>query len=81
MNQTPFALENITSLHIEPTTACNAACPQCARSIPQFYNDNQDRHHLSMQQLLDNFGEGFLLKLRHLQICGVFGDPDRKSVV
>jgi len=28
-----------------------------------------------MQQLLDNFGEGFLLKLRHLQICGVFGDP------
>jgi MoaA/NifB/PqqE/SkfB family radical SAM enzyme len=75
MHPSPFRLENITSLHIEPTTVCNAACPQCAREISEYFDDQLHRHHLNMQQLIDQFGEHFLRGLRHLQICGVFGDP------
>jgi MoaA/NifB/PqqE/SkfB family radical SAM enzyme len=75
MHQSPFELANITTLHIETTTVCNAACPQCAREIPEFYNDRHDRYHLSMQQLIDTFGDEFLRKLQKLLICGVFGDP------
>lgn len=75
MSESPFVLSNIQTLHIETTTVCNAACPQCAREQREFHDDRRDRHHLSMQQLLDKFGQDFLRRLRHLQICGVFGDP------
>ena len=67
-------LSNIKILHIEPTDACNAACPQCAREIDPTFNKN-DLHHLTVEQIKKLVSEDFIRNLDKMFMCGVYGDP------
>jgi hypothetical protein len=49
-------INNIKVLHLEPTTVCNAACPQCARENSNLYNDKLNRSVITLdycKELLD----------------------------
>jgi hypothetical protein len=71
---TLFDLTTIKVLHIEPTTVCNAACPQCDRENPLLYNKcNQceltlaDIQRLVPVSVIENLDKMFM--------CGNFGEP------
>lgn len=70
-----FAKKNIRVIHIEPTTVCNAACPQCAREDATLYNDKLDKSNLSVDQLKTLFSPEFVQQLEKVFMCGTFGDP------
>jgi hypothetical protein len=61
-------------LHLEPTDACNAACPQCAREFDQTFNKN-DLHHLSVEQIKNLFTDSQIKQLDKMYMCGDYGDP------
>jgi MoaA/NifB/PqqE/SkfB family radical SAM enzyme len=67
-------LSNIKILHIEPTNACNAACPQCARETDATFNKN-DLHHLTVDQLATLIDESTIKNLDKVFMCGNYGDP------
>ena len=53
---TQFDLEQVKVLHIEPTTLCNIACPQCARTVGEpYYNDERDRSELTLTKIRNTF--------------------------
>jgi len=70
-----FERESIKVLHLETTTVCNAACPQCARENPILYNDKTDRCALSLDQIKELFDIEFIKQLDKVFACGDFGDP------
>lgn len=70
-----FNLNNIRVLHIEPTTVCNAACPQCARENPSKYNDATDRCDLTVSTIEHLFSKDFIKQLSKMFMCGNYGDP------
>jgi len=70
-----FEQESIKVLHLETTTVCNAACPQCARENPELYNDKTDRCTLSLDQIKELFDLEFFKQLDKVFACGDFGDP------
>lgn len=64
----------IKVLHIEPTTACNAACPQCAREQdPSF--DKSKLDHLTLAQVRSHFSDDAIRGLDKMFMCGDYGDP------
>lgn len=67
-------LSNIKILHIEPTDACNAACPQCARETDISFNKNE-LHHLTVAQLANLLDESTIKNLNKVFMCGDYGDP------
>ena len=67
-------LSNIKILHIEPTDACNAACPQCARETDTAFNKD-DLHHLSVAQFANLIDESTIKNLNKVFMCGDYGDP------
>ena len=67
-------LTSVKVLHIEPTDACNAACPQCSREVdPSF--DKTDLHHLTVDQIKANISEDIIRGLDKMFMCGNYGDP------
>jgi hypothetical protein len=71
-----WKLSDIKVLHLEPTTVCNAACPQCNRTIgAPFYREDQDRHELTLGQIRSNFSDDFIRGLDKMFMCGNFGEP------
>ena len=67
-------LSNIKILHIEPTDACNAACPQCARETDTTFNKN-DLHHLTVAQIKKLISVDVIKNLDKMFMCGNYGDP------
>lgn len=61
-------------LHIEPTDACNAACPQCARELNSNFNKN-NIHHLTIEQIEKVLSASLIVELDKMFMCGVYGDP------
>ena len=74
-----FNLEKIKVLHIEATTVCQAACPQCDRENAELYNDETDRHSLSLAQVQQAIPESTVENLDKVFACGTFGDPAANS--
>lgn len=72
---TLFDINNIKVLHIEPTTVCQAACPQCRREDLSFYNDKIHRTELSLDQVKQVIPINTVKNLEKVFMCGVFGDP------
>jgi len=70
-----FDLKNIKVLHIEPTTVCNADCPQCARGDPEVYIDHLNRSELTLDVCQELFKPAFIKNLDKMFMCGNFGDP------
>lgn len=70
-----------TTLNIELSTACNAACPQCAR-----YNDDDDKgniienpnvpqHTLTLNEVQSLLDHQWLKQAKHIKIEGTHGEP------
>lgn len=65
---------DISVLHLEPTDVCQAACPACARETdPDF--DQSQRHHLTVDQILQQVDIDTIQKLHKMFMCGNYGDP------
>lgn len=67
-------LNNTKILHVEPTDACNAACPQCAREQDKSFNKS-DLHHLSIEQINNCINIDQIKNLDKMFMCGDYGDP------
>ena len=70
-----FDINTIKVLHIEPTTVCQASCPQCAREDPVYYNDTKHRNELSLNDLKKIISTEVIKNLDKMFMCGNFGDP------
>ena len=66
------ALEHI---HIELSTRCNASCPMCPRTLRGTTNPALTLQELSARDICTILPETLLAGLRHVDLCGVFGDP------
>jgi len=69
-----LANQDVRVLHIEPTDACNAACPQCARETDTTFNKT-DLHHLTVEQIKNLVSEDTIRNLEKMFMCGDYGDP------
>ena len=75
MSHQMFNLNDIKVLHIETTTACNAACPQCSRSDPALFNKKTDIVTLDVPTCETLFDKKFIRNLEKISLTGAFGDP------
>jgi MoaA/NifB/PqqE/SkfB family radical SAM enzyme len=71
-----YRYNEIKTIHLEMTDACNAACPMCARNI----NGGQDNPQLPGTELSINdvkkiFKPEFIAQLERMYMCGNYGDP------
>jgi hypothetical protein len=69
-----LTLRDIKILHLEPTDACQAACPLCARETDVEFDKSQT-HHLSMTEILRIFDSNHIAALDKMFMCGNYGDP------
>lgn len=61
-------------LHLEPTDACQAACPQCAREFDTSF-DKTNLHHLTLDQIKETVSDQQITQLDKMFMCGDYGDP------
>lgn len=69
-----LANQDVKILHIEPTDACNAACPQCARETNLTF-DKINLHHLTVEQVKNIIDLDTIHRLDKVYMCGNYGDP------
>jgi MoaA/NifB/PqqE/SkfB family radical SAM enzyme len=70
-----YQYDEIRRVHLELTTRCNAACPQCPRNIfGGRVNPGLPITELSLGQVERIFVPEFLRQLIHVTICGNYGD-------
>lgn len=71
-----YKYNEITSLHVELSTLCQASCPMCARNNhgglpnPKLIETNMD-----LDFYKNTFTSEFLQQIKSLSFCGNFGDP------
>jgi pyruvate-formate lyase-activating enzyme len=65
-----FRFNNVKIVHLEPTTNCNAACPQCLRTRTEF-----EPNELSLEDVRKLFTPDVLMQLEKIYMCGNYGDP------
>jgi len=65
-----FNLANVKILHLEPTTTCNAKCPQCLRTTTEFTESD-----MSIEKARQLFPVDFVKQLDKMFMCGNYGDP------
>ena len=71
----PWHIDNIKILHIEPTSKCNLACPQCPRNVlGEGLNPDLLREDLPLQWFQDQLPNKFIQQLDKIYFCGDFGD-------
>jgi MoaA/NifB/PqqE/SkfB family radical SAM enzyme len=61
-------------LHLEPTDACNLACPACARETDAEFDKSQ-ANHLTVEQIESAVGIDVIQQLDKMFMCGNYGDP------
>jgi len=72
-----FHIDNVKILHLEPTSKCNAACPQCARYMYDgiTLNPNIRIVDLKIELIKQKLSNNFVKQLDKMFMCGTFGDP------
>lgn len=65
-----FRFQNVKIIHFEPTTNCNAACPQCLRTRTSF-----EPNELSVDDVKVLFPPEVVKQLEKIYMCGNYGDP------
>jgi sulfatase maturation enzyme AslB (radical SAM superfamily) len=71
-----IALEDVRVLHLEPTTLCNAGCPQCSRYLDDgSYNPALPEASLSLEWIKKTVPLPFVNQLDKMFMCGTFGEP------
>ena len=69
-------LDNIKEIHIEPTSLCNAECPQCARNLHGTgLNPNINLGSLTVNYFTNFFNQQNLATVNKIFFCGNVGDP------
>ena len=67
---------SIKEIHIEPTSLCNASCPQCARNINgEDINPNIKLGSINLQWFKNNLTATNLKNVNKIFFCGNVGDP------
>ena len=67
---------SIKEIHIEPTSLCNARCPQCARNINgDGLNPNIKLESLGLDWFENNLPVETIQRLNKIFFCGNVGDP------
>jgi MoaA/NifB/PqqE/SkfB family radical SAM enzyme len=70
-----FSTTDIRQLHIEITSKCNAACPQCARNIRGSVVDPlYDQTEIRLDDFRRIFPPEFMGQLTDIFMCGTYGD-------
>ena len=67
-------MRDIKVLHVEPTDACQAACPACLRETDTNF-DKDLKHHLTVAQIQSAFDVETVKNLQKMFMCGNYGDP------
>jgi MoaA/NifB/PqqE/SkfB family radical SAM enzyme len=71
-----YRYEDLREVHLEVTTRCNAACPQCPRNLSGgAVNPVLPRAELSASDVMRIFPVELIARLRKLYMCGNYGDP------
>jgi MoaA/NifB/PqqE/SkfB family radical SAM enzyme len=67
--------KDIVSIHLEISSRCNAACPDCLRNYRGVdILDTYPVHDMSLDEFKQIFSEDFLRQLKHFGINGNYGD-------
>lgn len=64
-------MTQITKLHFELSTFCNARCPGCARVTAK----KLPKIHIDFWKAIENIDPTILQGITEIQLCGTFGDP------
>jgi len=72
-----FNISNVKVLHLEPTSKCNAACPQCGRYVNdgETLNPNIRITDLKLTTIQEKLNVNFVSQLDKMFMCGTYGDP------
>lgn len=81
-----FEADQIRHVHLEISSRCNAACPQCPRNLFGYpYNNGFTERDLTLSDAQQIFSPEFLGQLDEIYINGNFGDavmnPDTVAIV
>lgn len=71
-----YKYEEIKTVHLEMTEACNASCPMCARNlnggeVNPYLHDAE----LTINDIKNIFPIEFVKQLNRIYMCGNYGDP------
>jgi MoaA/NifB/PqqE/SkfB family radical SAM enzyme len=70
-----IAYQDIREVHLEISTLCNAACPQCPRNFNGYpQNDGYPEVNMTLEMVKRIFPQEFLSRLNRILINGNFGD-------
>lgn len=67
--------ENISGIHIELTTKCNAMCPMCNRNYKGKRREKLPLLELSLIDIKKILKKDFLKQIKLISLCGVYGEP------
>ena len=70
-----YTLDQISTVHLEITSRCQAGCPMCARNIQGLDNPWLELKEISIEQFKKWFPIPFIKQLQRLYMCGNLGDP------
>ena len=71
-----YNYEDIETVHLEMTEACNASCPMCARNLNGGdVNPYLNNRELSISDVERIFPVEFVEQLKRIYMCGNYGDP------
>lgn len=71
-----YKFSQITTLHIEASSFCNAKCPMCARNQADgTLNPRLKQQSMDLAQVKHHFPRSFVAQLEKVMLCGNFGDP------
>ena len=72
-----FNIDNVKVLHLEPTSKCNAACPQCARWLDDGFtlNPKLTITDLKLHTIQEKLPIELVRQLDKMFMCGTYGDP------
>lgn len=71
-----YRYEDIRTVHLEMTEACNASCPMCARNLNGGeVNPLLHGAELSISDIEQIFPADFIKQLNRIYMCGNYGDP------
>lgn len=80
-----YSIDEITTLEIELTNTCNAACPQCLRTNEQQPDHDQYQHNLDFDRMVINTTDKFWQNLSRINFNGNTGDniahPNFKQIL
>jgi len=71
-----YTYNEIKTVHLEITAACNASCPMCARNINGGeVNPQLPQTELGLDDIKKIFDPKFVTQLERVYLCGNYGDP------